>query len=1043
MKINHRHFLGLALVGLVAVVASWLWYDYEPDRIVLADVPRESMAPKIKVSELSIPTNRPIRLAVCGLGMSDRHEEGQVADLILASLSAQESFDMIERRQLEAVLKETQLSLYSLSGPSQAVKVGQLLHADWLIMGSQAKVGTNQWLLIRLVDAPTGVIRDMTFVRYNGRVAMDLAQELCTFVMGARSGNGKGTGHAFLAIGQFRDIGVNDRQGAFVRQLSTRLAAGLGERGITLLEREQVNALLQELRLNAAGLSVSVEALPAMQTAVWFVDGYYQSFEEVGRELEMLVRVERMHAGQWRRVIKGVPDEAFFRNLQTAVHELMSSNNVAGTYMAHSKEINAHLEIAEERSRLTGSELSTPEFAASKMRGDMYYATRNRHKESLEEAIKAYETVLMLDPNHNVAKLSLAICMMAPSIQRLDEARGILREIISTCDKEIYCAYARHHLAYSYIGTGEPEKAIEVMQPALEATTDPKQREWIERQIQRYQRLIDKKKQDSMRIDGPEFEQQMVEQLKEFRSKGQTNIVMREVEVFNDMRYALAQEPDVNTQWLTPCMARMTNQFPELRPYILAGFLSLRVGPQSAIAAEFRKAVVEAAAAPSKVFCPASFFKQLMDYPWTWALRHKERELLVTMADGCRKAIQEGYALAMPQNDQIRVAYAYYEAGRWKEALELLEPYGTTVIEMDSPGPWGDTHAPFVPELMAKVCRAKLGMAPRVYPGIFEAPVPLVSESQPVEYLVDGDDMWIASASMLRRRSIQGNGADKLFRSVMTGSKLTSVAQSNSKIWVGTDEEGLFEWDKATGSHRWYTRNDGLLRDEVLALAFKDDKLYIGVGTDREGGVSCLNVGSGTITSFMMPLSVDNPVLDVQRRGAVHDPLDGPPNAAVRALAFGLNNTIWMGVLNKGIQRHDFGGKGWFTFETSDPMSDTASLAVNDRWMVAGSDNVWTGRNDRRGGMTIMKLSEGKPQFIGKKQGLSHECVSGVALDGDRLWIGGYCQLSVMDLNTQKIFKTALFNDARVEDLVIDQGFLYFKHGNKISRVPLSVADTN
>ena len=49
---------------------------------------------------------------------------------------------------------------------------------------------------------------------------------------------------------------------------------------------------------------------------------------------------------------------------------------------------------------------------------------------NLGEAIRAFETVLLLDPTNREAKLDLALCLRDPIINRVDDARRYYNEIL-------------------------------------------------------------------------------------------------------------------------------------------------------------------------------------------------------------------------------------------------------------------------------------------------------------------------------------------------------------------------------------------------------------------------------------------------------------------------------------------------------------------------------------------------------------------------------------------------------------------------------------
>src|SRR5262249_3392828 len=139
--------------------------------------------------------------------------------------------------------------------------------------------GTNV-VVVRIVDALTGIMRDAGMFP-SGIAAPALAARLAGFVKQARLDAANPSMKSYLAIGAFEDLSLNSRQATLPRELRSYLTAAYLGSTVTLLEREFVSTLLQELNLDLAGLteSSSSELARPMQAAYWMVEGYYQSYE--------------------------------------------------------------------------------------------------------------------------------------------------------------------------------------------------------------------------------------------------------------------------------------------------------------------------------------------------------------------------------------------------------------------------------------------------------------------------------------------------------------------------------------------------------------------------------------------------------------------------------------------------------------------------------------------------------------------------------------------------------------------------------------------
>src|SRR5436190_23429805 len=107
-----------------------------------------------------IPSSKALRLAIGSLGLTDDSQNGQLADLLTANLSGEKGLELVERQSLDKVLAELHLSLSHLVRASDAVRVGQLLRADWFLLGTPLKAGGSNSVVVRIVDARTGIMRD-------------------------------------------------------------------------------------------------------------------------------------------------------------------------------------------------------------------------------------------------------------------------------------------------------------------------------------------------------------------------------------------------------------------------------------------------------------------------------------------------------------------------------------------------------------------------------------------------------------------------------------------------------------------------------------------------------------------------------------------------------------------------------------------------------------------------------------------------------------------------------------------------------------------
>jgi len=102
------------------------------------------------------------RLTLAVLPMSDKGGAGQlseiIADKLVTSLVGFQRYRIIERSQMDKVLKEQKFGLSDLVDPSSAAKLGRLAGVDCLVIGSAWVSNAIMDLNTRLVDTETGEV---------------------------------------------------------------------------------------------------------------------------------------------------------------------------------------------------------------------------------------------------------------------------------------------------------------------------------------------------------------------------------------------------------------------------------------------------------------------------------------------------------------------------------------------------------------------------------------------------------------------------------------------------------------------------------------------------------------------------------------------------------------------------------------------------------------------------------------------------------------------------------------------------------------------
>lgn len=103
------------------------------------------------------------------LTMMKQEEVITLTNKFRASLGETGRFTLLERTDMEAILKEQDFSLSDLCNTAEcAVQVGQLLAAEKIVVGDLGKVGTSYTVTVRIIDVSSGKVERTASQEYQG-----------------------------------------------------------------------------------------------------------------------------------------------------------------------------------------------------------------------------------------------------------------------------------------------------------------------------------------------------------------------------------------------------------------------------------------------------------------------------------------------------------------------------------------------------------------------------------------------------------------------------------------------------------------------------------------------------------------------------------------------------------------------------------------------------------------------------------------------------------------------------------------------------------
>ena len=190
----------------------------------------------------------------------------------------------------------------------------------------------------------------------------------------------------------------------------------------------------------------------------------------------------------------------------------------------------------------------------------------------------------------------------------------------------------------------------------------------------------------------------------------------------------------------------LTQKFPDLTPYLLAGAAACQVDTNAPVIAEFRKSLAACVEHPESVFGCNTYFWNLMSAPYNWCLSNNLPSFAVELVEAKRQASLRRPEIGFDEQDKVRLAFAYIQLERWQDALAILEEFGDVNIHMTGYGPWG---YPFRPALQAALCREKLGLHQVARVGLAALGDACLCLHTPSAFAATPDGLWIAIGGRL------------------------------------------------------------------------------------------------------------------------------------------------------------------------------------------------------------------------------------------------------------------------------------------------------
>ena len=153
---------GLLAAGLVGWFGIERWTANQPTQVDFSSEVAQLTADPVEPATPSVRTGETVRLAIGPLGAGAVAVESKVADLLVATLSSDPKLQLVERREISRLFAELELGAAGAVKTADATRLGRLVKADWLLLGAPYRDRTTTNAVIRLVEASSGIVRELS-----------------------------------------------------------------------------------------------------------------------------------------------------------------------------------------------------------------------------------------------------------------------------------------------------------------------------------------------------------------------------------------------------------------------------------------------------------------------------------------------------------------------------------------------------------------------------------------------------------------------------------------------------------------------------------------------------------------------------------------------------------------------------------------------------------------------------------------------------------------------------------------------------------------
>jgi signal transduction histidine kinase/ligand-binding sensor domain-containing protein/DNA-binding response OmpR family regulator len=235
---------------------------------------------------------------------------------------------------------------------------------------------------------------------------------------------------------------------------------------------------------------------------------------------------------------------------------------------------------------------------------------------------------------------------------------------------------------------------------------------------------------------------------------------------------------------------------------------------------------------------------------------------------------------------------------------------------------------------------------------------------------------------------------------------LALEADHKGRLWIGTFNNGLLNYDPSTGSCRLFKKDTspGSINSTDIFCIKEDSQGKIWIGTN----------GSG--------VNVYDPVTD-RFHVFSHDPSSPtntyvPTNGYIRAIIEGEKGRMWIASHGSGVLELDPATNQYRSYNrenTNLPNNVVLSLLKDN------NNNIWVGTSG--GGLSMLNRQTGSFITYSEKDGLANSLIYKIIQDdNDQLWVSTNGNISSFNLNTKQFKNYSYYNGVQNNNFVLGSG---------------------